>query len=300
LKNIEKEEKLIFEKSEGKKISKNKIVKVIKTNHIVEIISVQKDNSGIIAPLKKISKTEYMNINTGEIKEYNLSENRGENPGGVKKSFRFLRPLVNNNFDGSPGEKHIILTYAENMTDLKRLHKDYKKFWEKFKYRYPEAEYIAVAEPQGRGAWHLHVLMKTNQKYIKNKDIEEMWGQGFTKTKPLEQVDNIGAYLTAYFTDLEIEQHEIPNGTEKVKEVEGKKYIKGARLKLYPAGMKIYRTSKGIIKPIEEKIKYSEIKKIVGTATPNYSQTTSIKKGETILNQVTYEQYNLKRKKIQE
>lgn len=295
MKNINNLDVLKFEKMEGKEISKNKVVKVIKTNHVIEIVSVMK-NLNPLVDIQKLNKTEYMVLSTGEIKQYELTDNRGENIAGIKETMKNLRRLINNNFVGASGEKHIIMTYKENMTDLDRLHKDYKKFWEKFKYKYPNSEYIAVAEPQGRGAWHLHVLMKTDEKFIKNSEIAEMWGQGFTKTLPLESVDNIGAYLSSYFADLEVE--EVEPGTPcnlKIKDVQGKKYVKGARLRLYPAGMKIYRTSKGIIKPTEEKIKYSEIKKIVGSRNPNYSMTLNITKNNEVLNQVTYEQYNLKR-----
>lgn len=298
---MKERESLIFEKSEGKEINKNKKVKIIKCNHIIEVVSVLKDNSNSLQNIVKLNKNEYCLLDTGEIKEYVKTENRSENLEGIKGTFKNLRRLINSNFEGGVGEKHIILTYKENMTDLKRLHADYKRFWEKFKYAYPESEYISVAEPQGRGAWHLHVLMKTNEPFIKNTDISKMWGQGYTKTLPLEQVDNIGAYLSAYFTDLEIEQEEKITGKEKIKDVEGKSYIKGARLKLYPSGMKIYRTSSGIKKPVEEKIQFSDIKKITGSATPSYSMTVSIKNSDgSLLNQIDYQQYNLKRLKIQE
>lgn len=45
--------------------------------------------------------------------------------------------------------------------------------------------------------------------YIPNDEMAEIWGQGFTKTRRLDNVDNVGAYLTAYLGDMEI--HEFCN-----------------------------------------------------------------------------------------
>lgn len=81
-------------------------------------------------------------------------------------------------------------------------------------------------------------------------------------------------------------------------EVEGvkKKFLKGARCYLYPSGMNIYRKSKGIKFPEENEMSYREVKKIVGSATPNYSRTLTISDdSEKVLNVITYQNYNMKR-----
>ena len=86
-----------------------------------------------------------------------------------------------------------------------------------------------------------------------------------------------------------------------VKEVEKdgltKKYIKGGRLHYYPPGMNIYRKSKGIKFPSEEYMKFSEVKKIVGSARPTFSKTIVIRDDLTnrVLNEISYRSYNLKR-----
>ena len=76
-------------------------------------------------------------------------------------------------------------------------------------------------------------------------------GQGFTKTNKLDNIDNIGAYLTAYLGDMELTQENLQelekNGLKmaniKIKEVneieniklkEPKSFIKGGRLYMYP------------------------------------------------------------------
>ncbi len=301
-----------FEKTRGQAIDKNKMVRVKKMNHIVEVVSIQSVSNGL-NKIKKLSKTHYVVKDTGEVLEYKLSENRGQNIAGLKESFRKIRDLINNNFTGQGNELHVTLTYAENMTDPKRLYDDFKNFWKRYKYKYGNnCDYISVVEPQGRGAWHCHVLIRHNdvdKLYIPSDEMSKLWGHGFIKIKSLKGVDNIGAYLSAYLGDIELTEDTLKSelnrtGTvEKIEikevELEGqkKRFIKGGRLHLYPPGMNIYRKSKGIVFPEVEKMKYGDVKKIVGTATPNYSTTVTIQDdtGEKILNRITYEHYNMKR-----
>lgn len=280
-------------------------------NSIVEVMHLKKESLGGLNNVIKLNKNEYMIRNTGEVKEYVKSENRGQNIAGLKKTFKKIRDLINNNFAGAANELHITLTYAENMQDPKKLYKDFDKFIKRFKYRYKyDIDYISVVEPQGRGAWHCHLLLRFNgldKIYISNKDIASIWGNGFTHTDSLAGIDNIGAYLSAYLGDVEMTGETIRdmyrNGHTrlKVKEVEKegltKKYIKGGRLHYYPPGMNIYRKSKGIKFPSEEYMKFSDVKKIVGSAGPTFSKTVVIQDGLTnrVLNEITYQSYNLKR-----
>lgn len=296
-----------FEFSKGEAISEYKPVKVKKMNHIIEVVSVQSNHNGF-QNLLKLSKTEYMVKDTGEVLEYNLSENRAGNVAGLKDTFRKIRDLINNNFKGGGNELHLTLTYKVNMTDTKQLYEDFSSFWKRYKRKYGyDVDYLSVIEPQGRGAWHCHVLIRNNDGkniYIPSKDLEKMWGNGFIKVKALQGVDNIGAYLSAYLGDVELTQDNIGEAIRKKAEiklvtVEGseKKFIKGGRLHMYPPGMNIYRHSKGIVQPEVQEMEYKEIKKIVGSATPNYSTTLSIidEENKRILNRVTYENYNTKR-----
>lgn len=294
-----------FKKSEGEQIALRKNIKLKRMRNVIEIVYVDKRSSGLNT-IKKMSKTEYMVIETGEIMEYNLSENKSENIASLKKTFRRSRDLINNNFEGASNELHVTLTYREHMTDSKRLYKDFEAFWKRFKRRYGQnIDYLSIVEPHADGKWHAHVLIRFNDEekiFIPNDDIAEIWRQGFTKTKATAGIDNMGAYITAYLTDIELTEdtmHLNSSGAElKIVEIEGKSkaFIKGARMKYYPSGMNILRSSKGIIYPEVEEMSYKKAKKIVGDAHPNYSMTTIISDGENELNKITYEQYNLKRK----
>jgi hypothetical protein len=179
------------------------------------------------------------------------------------------------------------------------------KPWKRYRRKYGDVDYTSIIEPQGRGAWHVHLLVRHNGKrkvFIPNDDVYALWKHGWTKTSSMEGNDNMGAYITAYLTDVELTDetidYAVKTGAEiKIVEVDGqeKKYIKGARVHMYPSGMNILRHSKGMKPPDVEEMSYKKAKKIVGTAIPNYSTTTTILDDEHTLNTITYEHYNLKR-----
>ncbi|PBH18006.1 hypothetical protein BGV21_21115, partial [Clostridioides difficile] len=121
----------------------------------------------------------------------------------VRASLRRLRDYLNTNITDVSHCKWITLTYSENMTDTKRLYDDFVKFNKRLKYYINKEldltyEYIVAMEPQGRGALHCHMAMifETDAPFIPNSKMSELWKQGFTVTKKLDDVDNVGAYLT--------------------------------------------------------------------------------------------------------
>lgn len=299
-------------------IESQKKIKLTDMGNIKEIMYLQKKNFKPFR-IKKLNANEYIFLDTGEIKEYNKIENRSQDKESLRKTFKKIRQLINTNFVGAANELCFTITYKENVTDPKVLYDDFRKFMKKLKYKYNSVDYINVVEPQGRGAWHCHILLRFNdfkKIYIPNKEISEMWGHGFVKVKAMRKdVDNLGAYLSAYLGDVELDDNNLselidtgaikPGQAFNIKEVEidgiKKKFIKGGRLSYYPSGMNIYRTSRGIKQPtIIDNISYEEAKKIVGDAAPTYSTRTLILDDEdTIINSIIYEQYNLKRSENQ-
>lgn len=197
----------------------------------------------------------YIYLTTGEVKEFkDKAVDRTDNTSSLRRSFKKLREIINANAAEPEKCRWVTLTYAENMTDTKRLYEDFDLFRKRFEYwnkkeGREKPEYISVVEPQGRGAWHCHVLFIFKEKapFIENKTMAELWKQGFVNVQALENVDNLGAYLTAYLADIPIEEATAGQVGE-VKEVNGKKYLKGGRLCMYPPGMNLYRSSRGIKK----------------------------------------------------
>jgi hypothetical protein len=143
------------------------------------------------------------------------------------------------------------------MMDYNQLYADFKKWYMKLKYycKGHTLDYITVAEPQGRGAWHMHVMLKSDKfLFLDNQTvIAPMWGHGMTDTQRLKS-DDVGRYYVAYFTDLFGEF-----GTTAQK--------KGGRLPLYPVGMKFYRCSRGIKRPERVNETFGETKDRGGEVT---------------------------------
>lgn len=308
----------VLKNQEPQKIYPKKIVKLTDMGNIKEIMALGHSNLQPFG-IKKINKNEYVVVDTGEVLEYkNRSKDRSEDKESLRKTFKQLRGIINTNFTGMANELCFTITYKENVRDTKVLYDDFKNFMKKLKYKYGSIDYINVVEPQGRGAWHCHILLKFNdlkKAYIPNKIVSDMWGNGFVTVKAMKKdIDNLGAYLSAYLGDVELNGENIndllKDGVIKVgqkldvKEVEvdgmKKKFLKGGRLHYYPTGMNIYRCSRGIKKPVVTHLSYEDAKKIVGAGTPTYVTRTIIEDDNgKILNSITYEQYNSKRLKNQ-
>lgn len=282
--------------------------------NIYEICYLQKKNNKIITRL--IDKDHYMYLDTGEIFECNHIDTRADNKFQVGQSLKRLREYINTNVVDTNKCKWITLTYAKNMQDTKKLYNDFKNFIRRFKERYGHIEYIVAMEPQSRGAWHCHaiIIFDTVAPFIPNAIIEKLWQQGFTKTTKLDDIDNIGAYLTAYLGDMEFTKENILElqkqglnvsqmALKEVNEVEGiklkepKSFIKGGRLYMYPPKFNLYRISRGIKKPIKEYYSYHVAKEKAGLRLPTYSKAIKFSDTDKSFdNIIIYEYYNTKRK----
>ena len=286
-------------------IKSNDMVIVTQMGNITEIQHMEKMNRQ--ARIKKLNKKQYLDLETGEIKNFNQSENRSENVNSLRQTMKKMRYLINNNFSGKKNELALTLTYKENITDTKQLMRDLQNFIDKLRYRFKDRskiEFIHVIEPQERGAWHSHTLLRFEDLeyiYIPNKEIADIWGHGFVTVKGLKDVDNIGAYLSAYLTDLPLKDDEVAsamiNGKKLIeKEINGemKRFIKGGRLHLYPPGMRFFRKSKGIKYPERKNMKYGKAKKELGLTEPQFSSVLNIENDE-FQNTVSFEEYNSNR-----
>ncbi|MBQ9674228.1 MAG: hypothetical protein IJV39_06335 [Ruminococcus sp.] len=222
-----------------------------------------------------LSKDYYIVVSTGEVKEVeHHAGDRTENLRNLQKSMRALSDLINANIsqENAHNCRFITLTYKDNMQNPEQLYNDFRNFNKRFKrfikkqnYDY---EYIVTVEAQERGAYHLHCIYIFDKKapYIDNFKLAEIWGLGFVSVKAIDKnVDNIGKYLTAYLADLPIYNNadistdvlggsikEITNGNNT------KRIIKGARLKLLPVGIRLFRYSRGVKKPIIYETTYDE------------------------------------------
>ena len=259
--------------------------------------------------IKKISGKEYIDMETGELKKFVKMENRAFNIASVKKSLGRLRDYINTNVVDVDCCKWVTLTYAANMRDTKKLKDDFKNFNTRLRKEVGPYEYIVAREPQGRGAWHMHVLLIFSKPvgFIDNRVIWKAWSpKGFknnydyTKITNIDNVDNVGAYLTAYMTDMRLDDV-IDNKVENVsfdnlKKIDDKKYIKGARLVLYPPQFNIYSCSRGIKKPIIYYDIQKNVKNRVSSAKLTFEKSIELVDNEANFNKIlNYKYYNSKR-----
>lgn len=237
------------------KILDDDIVTVQRLNDRVEIIYNSNPNKEL--KIVRLNKNYYCNPYTFEVHKFKRhSKTREDNLNSLRKTIKRIRNLIDFNVVENECVKWCTLTYKENMQDTKKLYSDFKKFNLRFQYYLNKnfncsAEYITVAEPQQRGAWHLHVMYIFDKKapFIPNKEFEKLWSHGFTKVKKLKNSDNLAHYLSAYLTDIKLEKN-------------SNKIVKGGRLYLYPSNFKILRHSKNIKYPKKEKMSYKEAKKL--------------------------------------
>lgn len=149
-----------------------------------------------------------------------------------------VRRLINSNV----GEysKFITLTFQENITDLKSANYEWKKFKQRLEYKIGyKLQYVAVVEFQKRGAIHYHVIM-FNCPYVKNKDLNSIWGNGYVKINKINHVDNVGAYITKYMTKDSNDNRLLgekmwfsSNGLDEPKVIKDKKNIENVQNSLY-------------------------------------------------------------------
>ena len=232
-----------------------------------------------IPNIVKLDKDSYIDTRTGEIKLFDHGDSRIDNAQSVRQSIGRFRRVVNANVTIAEQWRFLTLTYRENMTNTKKLYNDFGNFWKRnFHPAYPDAKYISAAEPQKRGAWHLHLLVgfPYEAPFIPSADVARMWKHGFVKVQSVSgKIDNIGAYLSAYLSNMALDEDDVP-----FPDMEGgtipKNVIKGARLKLYPVGMRMFRWSKGIIVPETVEMSENELVELTGGIQPSYEQTKRI------------------------
>ena len=299
-------------KDKDLKIKNHHWVKLTSMGNISEIMYMKNKNN--CCPIKIIDKNHYIKVGdeTGELYECIHIENRSEGTESLYRTFRTLRNIINTNTEKPENCRWITLTYAENMTDDKKIRVHQMNFTNRLRQELGQFEYISVREPQGRGAWHLHIIIIFPQKapYISTELLQKTWKQGIiVSAKKLDDVDNIGAYLTAYLADLDIEQcgdlnmdiagcqvKQIDLENEKG-EVYSKYYVKGARLSLYPPKMNLYTYSRGIKKPIAEYDTYKNAQKKISSDKLTFSTAVILSdEDKNYENIIIKEYYNKNRK----
>lgn len=124
----------------------------------------------------------------------------------VKRALKNAQRMINTNFDlFSDTAKFFTLTFRNDENGNAPTKEFVKNEWDKFRRRWKRKYgqnllYCAVIERGTRGEKRLHIhAVAFNAPYVKNKDLEKLWGNGHVKPKKV-RTNDIGSYLTKYIT----------------------------------------------------------------------------------------------------
>jgi hypothetical protein len=189
----------------------------------------------------------------------------------LKKSGQAVRRIINANVNAY-GEKpkFVTLTFAENIKENRVANAIFRNFIKRMNYwifgdKKTRLKYLTVIEFQKRGAIHYHVVF-FNLPYIPVRKLSKIWDQGFVKINNIDNVDNVGAYVSKYMT----------------KDATDDRLI----------GEKSYFCSRGLNKP-KEIIDKEEIERVLSSLP---SEKTYVAEFENeYCGKISYSQYNMKK-----
>ncbi|MDR3504015.1 MAG: hypothetical protein P4L79_15710, partial [Legionella sp.] len=145
----------------------------------------------------------------------------------------------------------LTLTFKENIRDLKSANYELTKFIQRFNYfithiKRSYCKYLGVPEFQQRGAVHYHIIL-FNIPFIENiyDELKKLWPMGMFKVNAVDNVKNVGNYVSAYMTKGKVDTRLISQMS--------------------------YTASKGLLKPKEE-WSADKIQKQVAEVPKNFEQ----------------------------
>jgi hypothetical protein len=225
---------------------------------------------------KKICKGMYINTVTNEYIKAKEHINRGENFRLLKKSADNLYKLIHANFYKNIGY-HCVLTYRNPPQNTNELYRDFKIFWQKIRYYYPDMGYISVLEPTQKGVWHIHLLLKNvkgSNTFVSFFKIKQCWISGYCYISKMRENVDYGQYFR--------KKIRFDNGL----------------LNLYQPGVRYFRHSRNIKKPITFTVNKTEVMdKLVSKGgykllnQYSLSITKFDNDGEVTLNKIFYQKY---------
>lgn len=283
------ERKLEFSSGEYSPLDTDSNSKIIFLPDSAEVVTAK--NSGgstALSGIKRISKNEYVKVETGEVFKYNTNANKTNNTVSIKKSLKNLRKLILNNFVEFESI-FITLTYKDEMFDFTQAVQDYTKFFESLKkhYKHYNLKYLRIIEPTDKGNWHIHVLLKSAEKvdkfYISQETVQNIWKHGSVKVEQIHNIEGLANYFCTYSND----DKALP---EKAKPKHVKKQ---ERWKYYPYRARIFAKSNDIVYPKTVKAKRGQVDELLKDYKRVSASTLTVKDSETgrVVNKVNYEHY---------
>lgn len=237
----------MIEKNEfGHKIKENEIVFRTDLGKYSEIKYISHLNNSNSCSIKKLNKYEYIVVDTGERKQFNL--NNPTSKSDVNRKLKKYENIVLANFTGGASELFITLNCENDITDIADIKQMYNNFIDNLKKDYKDLDYIALFQQNSNWCWHIHLFIKNNQHkklYIEREKLIKYWGN-----KNVYVMPNINTFQTlGHSKDKRDDQLE--------------------RYRHFPKGEKMYHKSKGIKAPTKEKMQFKDC--------PEYNSANHIK-----------------------
>lgn len=262
----------MIEKNEfGHKIKENEIVFRTDLGKYSEIKYISHLNNSNSCSIKKLNKYEYIVVDTGERKQFNL--NKPTSKSDVNRKLKKYENLVLANFTGGASELFVTLTCKENVTDITVIKQYYKDFIDNLKKDYKNLEHIGLFEQTDKGCWHIHAFLKNNNHkklFIDHIKLLNYWGQG-------------AVYVMQNKNTFQTLGHSKDKRDDRLE-----------RFTHFPKGERLYHKSKGIKKPTKEKMEFKDCPEYnSANHTKVSSKTYHIrnKKNNNIINTIATEMY---------
>ncbi len=250
-------------------IKNDDLVKVTDMNTMVEI-KLCSNSKPPKAKIKRLNKTQYVEIDTGEVKEYKPrgkgTSSRRDNPESLARTGRKTKELIICNFVDKSRTQYITLTYNEHIFDYKQASKDFNAFVKNIRRHYcknNKMQYVVVQEEHYDSAFHFHCVFYWEKEYPQDmvKNLDNLWSKGVAVHRPIKDNSDIlfiAAYLVSGFFDNGKKADK--NDIAKVKDE--KAAIKNARLENLPAYKRAVKHSKNMFVPIKDEMLYAEARDV--------------------------------------
>ncbi|OPY00328.1 MAG: hypothetical protein A4E62_02369 [Syntrophorhabdus sp. PtaU1.Bin002] len=182
--------------------------------------------SGDIIELYSYEKPQYHGKKKKPVerKEHSKEERGDMRRKNYMRTAKTCRRLINANIGrhGAERGKFLTFTFREDIRDFKTANYEWKKFIQRLEYRIGcQLRYVVVPEFQDKtrdGVIHFHAIFfnlpfipATSQMDTRGLgyNLADIWGLGFIKINAIDNVDNVGSYVTAYMTeDFEDERYQ--------------------------------------------------------------------------------------------
>lgn len=122
----------------------------------------------------------------------------------IRRAKLAFRRIVLSNLDKHENPILVSLTYAENITDIRKGHKDFNSFAKLVRDRFGKnVSYLAVPEFQERGAIHFHALFwglpnGLAQRERSTRVVASLWKQGYVDLVETDGSVKLAGYLVKY------------------------------------------------------------------------------------------------------